>query len=85
MPKKPPKLRPDTAEIAYRVMLEATGQAEKTPPREEREKNPEAARRGRRGGRKGGKARAAKLTPEPRTDVARVAANARWRKGELPD
>jgi hypothetical protein len=85
MPKKPPKLRPDVAEIAYRVMLEATGQAEKTRPPEEREKNPEAARRGRKGGEKGGKARAAKLTAEQRAEVARIAALARWRKGELPD
>lgn len=37
MPKKPSKasttkLRPDVAETAFRVMMEATGQAEKTPP-----------------------------------------------------
>ncbi len=31
-------------------------------------------------GRKGGKARALKLTPEERSEVARIAANARWRK-----
>jgi hypothetical protein len=44
------KLRPDAAEIAYRTMLEATGQAPKTTPGEG-EKNPEAIRRGKRGGR----------------------------------
>jgi hypothetical protein len=44
------KLRPDAAEIAYRVMLEATGQAPKTDPGDH-EKNPEAVRRGRKGGR----------------------------------
>jgi hypothetical protein len=32
MPKKTTKLRPDVAEIAFRTMLEATGQAPKTPP-----------------------------------------------------
>jgi hypothetical protein len=85
MPKKPTKLRPDVAEIAFRTMLEATGQAPKTPPPEEREKNPEAVTRGSRGGKKGGKARASKLTAEQRAEVARLAANARWRKGELPD
>ena len=43
--KMPSKLRPDVSEVAHRVMLEATGQAEKTFPPEERsedEKNPEA-------------------------------------------
>lgn len=50
---KPTKLRPDLNEIAHRVMLEATGQAEKTTPpgeRSEDEKNPEAVARGRKGG-----------------------------------
>jgi hypothetical protein len=31
-------------------------------------------------GKKGGVARAAKLTPEQREDIARLAAQARWRK-----
>lgn len=33
-------------------------------------------------GRKGGKARAEKLTPEQREHIARVAAQARWKKGD---
>ncbi len=33
----------------------------------------------RKGGLKGGRARAAKLTPEQRKEIARKAANARWR------
>lgn len=42
---------------------------------------PEAVtKRGKSGGRKGGKARAAKLTPEQRAGIAKVAANARWKK-----
>ena len=56
MPKKKPskkiKLRPDMAETAHRVMLEATGQTPKTVPpgeRTEDEKDPEAVRRGTRG------------------------------------
>jgi hypothetical protein len=36
--------------------------------------------RGRPGGRKGGNARAKKLSPLERRDIARVAANARWKK-----
>jgi hypothetical protein len=35
---------------------------------------------GRRGGRKGGRARAEKLTPEKRSDIARKAAVARWER-----
>jgi len=41
-------------------------------------KNPAAVELGRLGGKKGGKARAAKLTPEERSEQARKAATARW-------
>lgn len=75
--KKPAKLRPDAAEIAYRVMREATGQAPKTVPGQG-EKNPEAVKRGRKGGEKGGKARAKKLSPDQRTEAAKKAARERW-------
>jgi hypothetical protein len=43
------------------------------------EKNPAAVYLGRLGGLKGGKARAKKLTKEQRSDIARRAAEARWR------
>ena len=43
-------------------------------------KNPHAQALGRLGGLKGGKARAAKLTPEQRAEIARKAAAARWAK-----
>jgi len=33
------------------------------------------------GGRKGGKARAESLSPRKRKEIAKKAANARWRKG----
>jgi hypothetical protein len=39
-----------------------------------------ARKLGRRGGLKGGPARAAKMTPEERSESARKAANARWAK-----
>jgi len=45
-----------------------------------KEKNPHAVELGRRGGRVGGKARAARLSPERRREIARDAALARWRK-----
>lgn len=41
-------------------------------------KNPAAVALGRKGGLKGGKARAAKLSPEERSAIARVAAQTRW-------
>lgn len=41
-------------------------------------KNPAAVELGRLGGKKGGKARAAKLTAEERSEIARRAARSRW-------
>ncbi len=43
-------------------------------------KNPNAVEPGRLGGQKGGKARAAKLSPEERHEIAKKAAAARWGK-----
>lgn len=42
------------------------------------EKDAAAVESGRRGGLIGGKARAAKLSPEQRSEIARAAAKARW-------
>ena len=42
------------------------------------EKNPNAVALGRLGGKKGGKARAEKLTPEERKEIAKKAAQVRW-------
>ncbi len=81
-PKKPAKLRPDVAETAFRTMLEATGQAEKTPPPGERtEKNADAVARGAKGGKTGGKRRADTLSPERRREIASTAARKRWTNG----
>jgi len=66
----------DVNEAAFRGTREATGEAPRGP---EREKNPAAVALGRLGGAKGGKARAAKLTPKRRSEIARKAAKARWR------
>lgn len=44
------------------------------------EKNPAAVELGRLEGKKGGKARAEKLSPERRREIARKAAKARWDK-----
>lgn len=45
-----------------------------------KEKNPAAVALGRLGGLKGGKARAKKLSPERRKEIAKKAAQARWAK-----
>jgi hypothetical protein len=45
-------------------------------------KNPAAVELGRLGGKKGGKARAAKLSAEERSEIAKRAAQARWSKSE---
>ena len=72
----------DFAVTAFRVVQEATRQAEPEPKEAELElvegKNPHAVALGRLGGLKGGKARANKLTPERRKEIARKAAESRW-------
>lgn len=45
-----------------------------------KKKNPAAVMLGRLGGLKGGHARAAKMTPEERSESARKAVQARWEK-----
>lgn len=48
-------------------------------------KNPAAVALGRKGGKKGGPARAAKLTPQERSESARKAVQARWSKANGED
>jgi hypothetical protein len=68
----------DINQLAASIVSEATGEAQddKTQP----VKNPAAVALGRLGGQKGGKARAAKLTPERRREIAQKAAAARWKR-----
>ena len=66
----------DPNQLAKMIVDIATGEAEDTVSAKKR--NP--TRRGRPGGLKGGKGRAVSLTPEQRQDIARLAAQARWRK-----
>jgi len=77
----------DFSVTAYRVVQEATGQNLETETKEHQEdteqdngKNPHAVALGRLGGLKGGKARADKLTPEQRSEIARKADQKRWGK-----
>jgi len=78
---KPKKKRPrDLNLLATSIVSEVTEDESTTPPEleEGEEKNPHAVALGRLGGKKGGKARAKKLTPEERSEIARKAAKARW-------
>jgi hypothetical protein len=67
------KRTPDVNVIATRIVAQATDEAQIV-------KNPAAVALGRLGGKKGGKARAEKLTPERRKEIAQRAARARWSK-----
>jgi hypothetical protein len=71
--------RKDLNRLAKSVVDLATGNVSREEPQGP-EKNPAAVALGRLGGLKGGAARASKLTPAQRSEIARVAASARWKK-----
>ena len=73
MPKGPKgEKRPaDVIGAAVKVMQIATGEIEEDTDGKEY---------ARKGGKKGGLARARKLTPKQRSEIARAAAEARWKK-----
>lgn len=87
MPNRSSKKRPrDINQFAATIADDATREGAPTQPEAATparpEKNPHAQALGRLGGLKGGKARAAKLTPEERTEIAKKAAATRWGKSE---
>jgi len=69
----------DFAVNAFRVVQEATKEPEPENEVKVDGKNPHAVALGRLGGLKGGKARAKGMTPEQRREIARKAAQARWK------
>jgi len=79
MPKRSSKQK-DTQQLARHVLDAVVPDAEAPPiePPCPEGKNPAAVALGRLGGKKGGKARAAKLTPEERREIAKKAAAKRW-------
>lgn len=85
MPSRASKKREDFAEIAFRVVAEATGQRECAPPPPKTAQKPDpetvraaAAALSALGASKGGKARAASLSKAKRRAIAQRAAAARW-------
>lgn len=74
-------MRKDENELAFDLVRAMTGEGPRpVPPAERIEKNPEAVARGSKGGKKGGKARSRALTKERRAEIAKKAANARWKR-----
>jgi hypothetical protein len=83
MTEKRPKRPRDLNQWAKRMVDLATGDAsDREPTPEERGVSPAAVTRGKAGGPKGSRARAAKLTPERRAEIARIAAQTRWKKSD---
>jgi hypothetical protein len=74
MPKEP-KRPSDAAARAVHIMKVLTGEADDAPPDDGKDPNAKAL------GAKGGAARAAKMTPERRAEIARKAAAKRWQRG----
>ena len=69
--------RKDFSQVAFDVVQQATGEVVPEPVDEKKKAAQES---GRRGGLKGGDARAATLTPEQRSEIAKKAAAKRWAK-----
>jgi hypothetical protein len=78
MPTRSSKPPLDLNLFAKYIVDSATGQIEPDP---DTGKNPAAVALGRLGGQKGGKARAEKLSSGRRREIAKLAANARWKRG----
>lgn len=70
--KKRANPRKDFTQVAFNVLQVATGEAENVMPNAGKDEAFQSL------GRRGGKARAAKLTPEHRKEIAKKAAQLRW-------
>lgn len=73
MPEKPPKRPRDPAQLAKLMIDIASGEVTEDQPTAKET-------RARKAGTKGGPARARALSPEQRSEIARAAASARWKK-----
>jgi hypothetical protein len=77
MPDRSSKRPRDPNQLGKLIVDLATGETKDKP--DDVRKDPAAVALGRKGGLKGGKARAAKMTPEQRSAMARHAARQRWK------
>lgn len=69
--KSKPNTRRDFTQVAFAIVQEATGEA---PSTKLTGKKADSSK----GGKRGGTARAEKLTPEQRSEIAKKAADKRW-------
>lgn len=78
MPTRSSKRPRDANQLAKLIVDIATGEAENdsAPP----VKNPAAVALGKLGGKRGGRARADAMSAERRSEIAQLAAKARWRR-----
>ena len=83
MPERTRKRPRDLNRLAANIVKAAT--EVEFIPEDFEGKNPAAVMLGRLGGKKGGRARAERLSPERRTEIARQAAAARWSKNAKSD
>jgi hypothetical protein len=83
MPDRSRKRPRDLNALAASIVRDATDD-DKADELVDDGKDPAAVALGRKGGLKGGKARAAKLSPEQRSEIARKAAAARWGQTDEP-
>lgn len=73
----------DPSQLAKFIVDIAAGEVEdRKPTPEEQGKSAKAVARGKTGGLKGGKARATSLSAEQRAEIARLAAQTRWKKSD---
>lgn len=82
MQKRSSKGKMDVNRLAKSIVDQATTEEQLQEKAIEEGKNPAAVMLGRLGGLKGGKARAEKLSPEQRREIAIKAASVRWQKGD---
>jgi hypothetical protein len=68
--------RRDANQVAFDTLQQAIG----AMPKQDTDRKAQAAELGRKGGLKGGMARSAALTPERRAEIAKNAAEKRWKK-----
>jgi len=72
----------DPSQLAKLMVDIASGEVDDALPEDEHVKNAAAVALGRLGGKKGGKARSENLSPQRRSEIAKIAASARWKKDD---
>jgi hypothetical protein len=80
MPTRSSKRPRDANQLAKLIVDLATDEIKESNADPDSRKNPAAVALGKLGGKKGGRARAERLSPEQRREIAKNAAAARWKR-----